>query len=143
MSRRMSHQAEIERRHMNRGSWSPDDQYCDYEYPDTGFSYDSYIYVSNKTSKVIIPGVKSKAVKILTDHWGLSFTEALQITVSIFKQIDVLDKYLQKTISCYMIMRKLNPKNLTTNITRLKVVLMSDTPDIFLSEIMNRYKRLT
>jgi len=56
----MSHQAEVERRHMNLGSWSPDEQYGDYGYPDTGFFHYSHIYEIDGTNKIKIPGAKSK-----------------------------------------------------------------------------------
>lgn len=140
MSRIISHQAEVERRHINGGSWFPDEQYSDCEYPDTGFSHFSYIYIRNNTRKIITPGPKSIAIKILTGHWGVNFTEALQITISIFKNVDIPEKSIKNAITCYMIMKKLSPHSLKTNINRLMVILMCDNPDFLLSEVISKYE---
>jgi hypothetical protein len=147
MSRRISHQAEVERRHINNGSWSPDKQYNDYS--DTDFITQAHFCIKTKISNgcfksneinKTIPDTKSKTIKILTSQWGLTFSEALSIIVLIRKHIDIPDKHFKRGVTCYMIMNKISPHNLRVHITRLKNILKHDNPNIFLSEIINKYE---
>ena len=85
MARRRSHQAEVEARHIQRGSWSPGDDY----YPPFGgeepWDYASYSYPAPKPSKMSESQLASE--KRIARHLdalrrenpALSFGEALAL----------------------------------------------------------------
>lgn len=125
MSRKLSHQAEIERRHIDNGSYSPDGRYSESSH---------YDYLNDNTSKSATnfdtqeQKVKNLAVTTLIKEADFSYSNAVTTVLDVLSIIDIPEKHIRHAMLVYAYMVKSKRSKLKA-IETIKNILSKNRAD--------------
>lgn len=137
MSRKMSHQQEVERRHINNGSWSPD-HLDDNSYnarSSSEFKYSS----RTQSASDINEKEKTRAVIYFNNKLHHTLHDSLVAIVSLYQSINVPSDLFEKVLDVYNILLRLDRRNETnTAISHLQSILNSENKLKLINEVISR-----
>jgi hypothetical protein len=140
MSRKMSHQQEVERRHINNGSWSPD-HLDDNSYNarcSSEFKYSSRTLSASDINEK----EKMRAVIYFKNKLHHTLDDSLVAIVSLYQSINVPSDLFEKVLDVYNILLRLDRRNETnTAISHLQSILNSENKLKLINEVISRKNR--
>lgn len=125
MSRKLSHQAEIERRHIDNGSYSPDGRYSESSH---------YDYLNDNTSKSATnfdtqeQKVKNLAVTTLIKEADFSYLNAVTTVLDVLSAVDIPMTHIRHAMLVYAYMIK-NKRSKLKAIETIKNILSDNRAD--------------
>ncbi|QCU74512.1 hypothetical protein [Pseudoalteromonas distincta] len=125
MSRKLSHQAEIERRHIDNGSYSPDGRYSESSH---------YDYLNDNTSKSATnfdtqeQKVKNLAVTTLIKEADFSYSNAVTTVLDVLSAVDIPMTHIRHAMLVYAYMIK-NKRSKLKAIETIKNILSDNRAD--------------
>ncbi|ODS14445.1 hypothetical protein [Pseudoalteromonas tetraodonis] len=125
MSRKLSHQAEIERRHIDNGSYSPDGRYSESSH---------YDYLNNNTPKSATnfdtqeQKVKNLAVTTLIKEADFSYANAVTTVLDVLSAVDIPMTHIRHAMLVYAYMIK-NQRSKLKAIETIKNILSENRAD--------------
>jgi hypothetical protein len=136
MSRKLSHQAEIERRHINNGSYSPDGRYSESSH---------YDYLNDNTSKSATnfdtqeQKVKNLAVTTLLQEADFSYSNAVTTVLDVLSAVDIPMTHIRHAMLVYAYMIK-NKHSKLKAIETIKNILSENRADKVFEGFMTRFE---
>lgn len=138
MSRKLSHQAEIERRHIDNGSYSPDGCYSESSH---------YDYLNDNTPRSATnfdtqeQKVKNLAVTTLINEAGFSYPNAVTTVLDVLTTVDIPEKHIRHAMLVYAYMIK-NKHSKLKAIETIKNILSENRADKVFEAFMNKAEML-